>query len=169
MTTNVWVVSRDMERWKRAHKTVGVCQISQRLASSRMQWNRRVLFNISGIKVPTYVQQVRDVQSFSGQEIDCCMKVIWVDIYEELASAPVKEGKELDVPIVNYISPESKVKSGQSEINNTHNSGHLLRVLQKLDHLGPFWMDRSTNDLLATRAWSRRYKSNKIPGRFLDE
>ena len=151
MITNVWVVGRDKERWKRAHKAVGVCQISQRLASSRMQWNRRVLFNISDIKITIHVQQVGNVQGFPRQKIDCCMKVIWVDIYKELASAPVEKGQKLDVTMVNYVSSESKAKSGQSRINKTYNSGCLLRVLWKSDHLGPFWMNRSTNNLLATR------------------
>ena len=40
---NKWVVGRNRECWKGAHKTVGVCQISQSLASSRMRWNRRSL------------------------------------------------------------------------------------------------------------------------------
>jgi len=76
------------------------------------------------------------------------MKVIRVDIYEELASVPVEKGQKLDVSVVNYVSPESKAKSGQSRVNKTHNSGCLLRVLWKLDHLGPFCVNRSTNDLL---------------------
>ena len=87
------------------------------------------------------------------------MKVIWVDIYEKLASAPVEKGQELDVPMVDYVSPESKAKPGQSRMNKTHNSRCLLRVLWKLDHLGSFWINRSTNNLLATKAWSRRCTS----------
>jgi len=143
-------MGRDREHWKGVHKNVEVCQISQSLASSRMWWNRRVPFSISNIKVPTHVQQVGDVQSFSGQEIDCCTKVIRVDIHEELKSASVEKGQKLDVSMVDYVFPKSKAKSGQSRVNKTHNSGCLLRVLWRLDHLGPFWMNRSTNDLLAT-------------------
>jgi len=71
--------------------------------------------------------------------------------------------------MVNYISSESKTKSGYSKMDKTHNSGHLLRVLWKANHLGPFWMNRSTNNLLATRACNKIYKSNQIPERFLDE
>ena len=80
------------------------------------------------------------------------MKIIQVDIHEKLALASVEEGQELNVSVVNYVSPESKAKSGQSRMNKTHNSGCLLRVLWKSDHLGPFWVNRSTNNLLATRA-----------------
>ena len=32
--------------------------------------------SLTVLSVPTHVQQVGDVQSFPGQEIDCCMKVI---------------------------------------------------------------------------------------------
>ena len=66
------------------------------------------------------------------------MKVIRVDIYEELAFATVEKRQKLDIPVVDYVSPESKAKSGQSRVNKTHNSGCLLRVLWKSDHLGPF-------------------------------
>ena len=141
MTTNVWVVNRDREHWKRVQKTIGVCQSPQRLASSRMQWNKRVLFNISNIKVFTHIQQVGNVQSFSSQKINCSMKIIWVNIHKKLVSPYIKERRKLDIPVVYYISPKSKTKLGQSRMNETHNSGCLLRVLLKSEHLGLFWMN----------------------------
>jgi len=95
---------------------------------------------------------VRDIRSCIRQEVHSSVKVIGVDIHEKLALASIKEGQELDVSVVHYVSPESKAKSEQSRVNKTHNSGHLLRVLWKSDHLGLFWMNRSTNNLLATRA-----------------
>jgi len=97
------------------------------------------------------------------------MKVIRVDTHKKLASAPVEKGQKLNISMVNYVFPKSKVKPGQSRMNKIHYSGCLLRVLWKSDHMGPFWMNRSTNDLLATRAYSRRCKLNKTPERFLDE
>ena len=51
------------------------------------------------------------------------MKVIGVDIHAKLAPASVKEGKELNVSVVNYISPESKAEPRQSRMNEAHNSG----------------------------------------------
>ena len=54
--------------------------------------------------------------------------------------------------MVDYVSPENKAKPEQSRMNKTHNSGHLLRVLWKSDYLSPFWMNRNTYNLLATRA-----------------
>jgi len=80
------------------------------------------------------------------------MKVIGVDIHKKLASASIKKEQKLDVSMVDYVSPESKAKSEQSRMDETHNSGCLLRVLSKSNHLGLFWMNRSTNNLLATRA-----------------
>ena len=94
-----------------------------------MRWNRRIPFNIFNIKVPIHVQQVGDVQSFSGQKVDCSIKVIWVDIYKKLEFAPIEKGQKLDVSVVDYVSSESKAKSGQSRMNETHYSRCLLRVL----------------------------------------
>jgi len=79
------------------------------------------------------------------------------------------EGQKLNVSVVNYISSESKTKSGQSRINKTHNFGCLFRALWKLDHLGPFWMNRSTNDFITSRDSSRWYKVNEVLERFLDK
>jgi len=57
------------------------------------------------------------------------MKVIGVDIHKKLVSASIEKEQKLDIPIVDYVSLESKVKSRQSEGNKTHNSECLLRVL----------------------------------------
>jgi len=86
-----------------------------------------------------------------------------------LASAPIEKGQKLDVPMVNYVSLESKAKPGQSRMNEAHNSGCLLRALWKSDHLGSFWVNRSTNDFITSRGSSRWYKVNEVPERFLDK
>jgi len=88
---------------------------------------------------------------------------------KKLALVSIEEGQELNVSVVNYVSPESKAKPGQSKINETHNSEYLLRVLWKLDHLGLFWMNRSTNNFITSRGSSRWCKANEVPGRFLDK
>ena len=69
---------------------------------------------------------------------ECCFWTGELAYDKELASAPVEKRQKLDVPVVNYVFPESKVKPGQSGVNKTHNSGRLLRVLWKSDHLGLF-------------------------------
>jgi len=112
---------------------------------------------------------VRNIQSFIGQEVDSSVKIIQVDVHEKLASVPIEKGQKLDVPVVNYVSPESKAKPGQSRVNKIYTSRCLLRVLWNLDHLGPFWVNRNTNNFITSRGSSRWCKSNKIPGRFLDE
>ena len=65
------------------------------------------------------------------------MKVIRVDVHEKLIPASVKKGQELNVSVVNYVSPESKAEPRQSRMNEAYNSGCLLRALWKLDHLCP--------------------------------
>ena len=72
--------------------------------------DRWVLFSISDIKVPSYVQQVRDVWSFIRQEVNSSVKIIWVDVYEKLTPASIEEEQELDISVINYVSPKSKVK-----------------------------------------------------------
>ena len=48
----------------------------------------------------------------SGQEINCSIKVIGVDIHKKLVSAPVKKEQKLNVSMVNYVSSKSKAKPG---------------------------------------------------------
>ena len=72
------------------------------------------------------------------------MKVIRVDVHEKLALASVKEGQELDVSVVNYVSPKSKAEPRQSRMNEAHNSECLLRAVWRLDHLYPIWTSAPT-------------------------
>jgi len=65
------------------------------------------------------------------------MEIVWVNIYKKLTSISIEKEQELDVFVVKYVSSKSKMKSGQSRMDKTHNSRYLLRVLWKLDHLGP--------------------------------
>ena len=162
-------MSRDRKHWNWAHKTVGFSQVHQGLASCRMWRDRWVPFSISDIKVPSHVQQVGDIQSCIRQEVHSSVKIVQVDVHEKLAPASVKEGQELDVSVVDYVSPESKAKSGQSRMDKAHNSGCLLRALWRPDHLGPLWVNRSTNNFITSRGSSRWCKANKVPGRFLDK
>ena len=83
------------------------------------------------------------------------MEIIRVDVHEKLAPASVKEGKELNVSVVNYVSPESKAKSGQSRMDKAYNSGCLLRALWKSDHLYPIWVNGSTNYFITSRDSSK--------------
>jgi len=53
---------------------------------------------------------VRDIWSCIRQEVNSSVKVIQVDVHEEFTLASIKEGQELNVPVVNYVSPESKAK-----------------------------------------------------------
>ena len=93
------------------------------------------------------------------------MEIVQVDVHEKLALASIKEGQELDVSVVNYISPETKLKPRQSKMNKTHNSRCLFRALGKSDHLCPIWVNRSTNDFITSRGSGRRCKVNEVPGR----
>ena len=117
----------------------------------------------------SHIQQVRDIQSFISQEVYSSIKTVRVDIFEKLTSVSIKEEQKLNISVVDYISFESKTKSGQSEMNKIHNSRCLLIILWKLDHLDPIWVNGSTNNFISSRDCSRWYKANKIPGRFLDE
>ena len=54
--------------------------------------DKQILFSISDVEVFSYVQQVRDIQSFIGQEFHSSMKTIRVDIYKELTSSSIEEG-----------------------------------------------------------------------------
>ena len=116
---------------------------------------RWVPFSISDIKVPSHVQQVGDIRSCIRQEVHSSVKIVQVNIHEKLALASVKEGKELNISVVNYVSPESKAEPRQSRMDKTHNSGCLLRVLWKSDHLRPIWMNGSTNYFITSRGSSR--------------
>ena len=110
-----------------------------------------------------------NIWSYIRQEVHSSVEIIRVDVYEKLALASVKEGKELDVSVVNYVSPESKLKPEQSRMDKAHNSGCLLRALWKLDHLCPIWVNGSTNYFITSRGSSRWCKANEVPGRLLDE
>jgi len=112
---------------------------------------------------------VGDIWSCIRQEVHSSVKIVQVDVYEKLVPASVKEEQELDIFVVNYVSPKSKSKLGQSRIDKTHNSRCLLRALWKPDHLGPFWMNRSTNNFITSRGSNRWCKVNEVPGRFLDK
>ena len=70
-----------------------------------------------------------NIRSCIRQEVHSSVEIVQVDIPEKLVLASVKEGQELNVSIVNYVSPESKSKSGQSRMNETYNSRYLLRAL----------------------------------------
>ena len=71
---------------------------------------KKVLFSISDIKVPSHVQQVRDIRSFLSQEVHSSVKIIRVDVHKKLTPASVKEGQKLDVSVVNYVSSKSKAE-----------------------------------------------------------
>ena len=105
-----------------------------------------------------------NIRSCIRQEVHSSVEIVQVDIHEKLVLASVKEGQELNVSIVNYVSPESKSKPGQSRMNETYNSRYLLRALWKLDHLCPLRVNRSTNNFIIS---SVIYKStcleNYIP------
>ena len=96
------------------------------------------------------------------------MKTIKINIHEKLISASIQEEQKLNVSVVDSIPPKSKVKSGQSKINKTYNSGYLLRVLQKLDYLSSIWMNGSTNNLIS-RGCNKWCKANKAPKMFLNK
>ena len=91
------------------------------------------------------------------------MKIVRVNIHKGLTPVSIEEEYKLNVSVVNYVLFESKIKSGQSRIK----SRHLLRVLWKLDHLGPIWMNGSTNNFISSRCCNRWYKVNKAPEWFL--
>ena len=97
------------------------------------------------------------------------MKIIQVDVHEKLILASIEEEWELDAPVVDYVSPESKLKPGQSKMNEIHNSGCLLRALWKSEHLCLIWVNGSTNYFITSRSSSRWCKANKVPGGFLDK
>jgi len=80
-----------------------------------------------------------------------------------LTSVSIEEEYKLNVSVVNYVLFESKTESGQSRIK----SRHLLRVLWKLDHLGPIWMNGSTNNFISSKYCSRWCKMNKASEWFL--
>ena len=125
--------------------------------------------DLQWLKPLGYWGLVGDIWSFIKQEVDSSVKIIWVNVYEKLALASIKERQKLNIPVVDYVSLKSKAKPRQSKINKTHNSGCLLRALWKLDHLGPLWVNRSTNDFITSRGSSRWCKVNQVPGRFLDK
>jgi len=112
---------------------------------------------------------VRDIWSYIRQEVHSSVKVIGVDIHKKLTPASIEEEQELDVSVVNYVSPESKAEPRQSRMNKAHNSGCLLRVLWKSDHLCPIWVNRGTNNFITSRGSSRWCKANEVLGRFLDK
>jgi len=116
-----------------------------------------------------YIQQVRDVQSFISQEVYSSIKTVRVDIHEKLTPVSIKEEQKLNISVVDYIPFENKTKSGQFGMNKIYNSRCLLRILWKLDHLDPIWVNESTNNFISSRDCSRWCKVNKISGRFLDE
>ena len=107
-----------------------------------------LIITISNVKVPSHVQQVGDIRSCIRQEVHSSVKVIGVDIHEKLALASVKEGKELDVSVVNYVSPESKAEPRQSRMDKAYHSGCLLRALWKSDHLCLIWVNGSTYNFI---------------------
>ena len=90
-------------------------------------------------------------------------------MHEKLTLVSIEEGQELDVSVVDYISPESKAKPRQSRMDKAHNSGCLLKALWKSDHLCPIWVNGSTNNFITSRGSSRWCKTNEVPGRFLDK
>jgi len=57
------------------------------------------------------------------------VEIIRVDVHEKLALASVKEGQELNVSVVNYVSPESKAEPRQSRMDKAHYFGCLLSVI----------------------------------------
>ena len=86
------------------------------------------------------------------------MKTVREEIYEKLTLNFIEEEQKLNISIVNYVSPKSKIKSGKSIINKTYNSRYLLRILWKLIYLDPIQINRSTNNfifLLQPLAWLR--------------
>ena len=57
------------------------------------------------------------------------MKIVRVDINEELTSASIEKRQNLNVSVINYVFSKSKMKSEQSKMNKTYNFRYLLRVL----------------------------------------